>query len=198
MQYSSIGRSTQSKFLKFRARFFQHAVPAGISRNLSAGVSPPLTSQTGRLIVHSDKSSLAEEGMEMARPSQDVTEAELAVLRVLWDRGSATIRTISDAIYPEGGVSRYATVQKLLERLQAKGCVARDRSASVHLFAATVGRDDLIGRRLQDVAETLCDGSLTPLLSHLVRAGGLSDEDRDALRAIIDGAHPRVDGRKEA
>jgi len=121
----------------------------------------------------------------LARPSQDVTEAELAVLRVLWDRGSATIRQISEVLYPEGGVSRYATVQKLLERLEGKSCVDRDRSESVHRFSAAIGRDDLIGSRLRAVAETLCDGSLTPLLSHLVRSQGLSREELTMLRELI-------------
>jgi predicted transcriptional regulator len=119
-----------------------------------------------------------------------VTEAELAVLEVLWGRGACTIRQISDAIYPEGGASRYATVQKLLERLEAKDGVTRDRSEAVHRFSAAIGRDDLIGKRLRAVAETLCGGSLTPLLSHLVRAGGLSDADRKALRGLIDKIAP--------
>lgn len=122
----------------------------------------------------------------MARLAQDVTEAELSVLQVIWDRGPSTIRQLTDAIYPEGGTSRYATVQKLLERLEAKGFVARDRADSVHRFAAEIDREELIGRRLQAVAETLCGGSLTPLLSHLVKAEGLSDADRRALRALID------------
>ncbi len=137
----------------------------------------------------------------MSRPAQDVTEAELAVLRVLWDRGSATIRMISDEIYPEGGPSRYATVQKLLERLEGKGSVARDRTESVHRFSAAIGRADLIGSRLRAVAETLCDGSLTPLLSHLVRAEKLSNEQLAALRALIansetDVSKPRKNSRK--
>ncbi len=123
----------------------------------------------------------------MARPSQDVTEAELAVLEALWAQGPATIRAISDAIYPEGGASRYATVQKLLERLESKDCVARDRSNPVHVFSPAIDRDELIGRRLQAVAETLCGGSLTPLLSHLVRAEKLSAADRHVLRTLIDG-----------
>ena len=122
----------------------------------------------------------------MPRPARDVTEAELAVLRVLWESGPAPIRRISDVIYPVGGASRYATVQKLLERLEAKGCVARDRAEAVHRFSATLGREDLIGRRLRDVAETLCDGSLTPLLSHLVKAEKLSDSERRALRGLIE------------
>jgi predicted transcriptional regulator len=121
----------------------------------------------------------------MARPSQDVTEAELAVLQVLWDRGPATIRQISELVYERGGASQYATVQKLLERLEAKECVRRDRGAGVHVFVAVIDRDELIGRRLQAVAETLCDGSFTPLLTHLVRGERLSDQDRRALRSLV-------------
>src|SRR5262245_5428058 len=99
----------------------------------------------------------------MARTPQDITDAELAVLQVLWDQGPATIRHITDILYPDGRTSHYATVQKLLERLEGKRLegkpiVTRDRAASVHVFAAAIDRDDLIGRRLQSVAEKLCGG----------------------------------------
>ena len=87
---------------------------------------------------------------------------------------------------PGGGASRYATVQKLLERLESKGCVRRDRGENPHLFSASIDRDELIGRRLRAVAETLCDGSITPLLTHLVRTEPLSAGDRKALRELID------------
>jgi BlaI family transcriptional regulator, penicillinase repressor len=122
----------------------------------------------------------------MARPAQDITESELSVLRILWDRGPATIRQLTDVLYPSGAAAQYATVQKLLDRMEAKGYVVRDRSLYVHVFAAALDRDELIGRRLRSLAETLCDGSMTPLLTHLARAKDLSDEDRLALRAIID------------
>ena len=59
----------------------------------------------------------------MARRPQDVTDAELEVLRALWELGPATIRTLADRLYPRGGASEYATVQKLLERLEDKGHV---------------------------------------------------------------------------
>ena len=122
----------------------------------------------------------------MARSPQDVTETELAVLQVLWDRGPATIRQITDLLYPEGGPAHYATVQKLLDRLEAKEFVTRDRTPPAHAFAAAVGRDDLIGRRLQAMAEQLCGGSLTPLLTHLVKARRLSPRERQDLRDLID------------
>jgi predicted transcriptional regulator len=128
----------------------------------------------------------------MARPAQDITESELAVLRVLWDRGAATIRQLTEVLYPRGGAAQYATVQKLLDRMEAKGYVRRDRTLYVHVFAAVLDRDELIGRRLRTLAETLCDGSLTPLLTHLARAKDLTDDDRLALRAIVAEAEGEV------
>jgi predicted transcriptional regulator len=124
----------------------------------------------------------------MARPAQDITESELSVLRILWDQGPATIRHLTDVLYPGGAAAQYATVQKLLDRMEVKGYVERDRSLFVHRFEAAMGRDELIGRRLRSLAETLCDGSLTPLLTHLARAKELTEKDRLALRSIIDEA----------
>src|SRR5262245_39485141 len=122
----------------------------------------------------------------MARTPQDVTDTELAVLQTLWDGGPATIRQLTDALYPGGGLAQYGTVQKLLDRLEAKGCVQRARTQAAHTFAATIGREELIGRRLQVMAEKLCGGSLTPLLTHLVRARRLSARERQELRSLID------------
>jgi predicted transcriptional regulator len=129
----------------------------------------------------------------MARTPRDVTDAELAVLRVLWDDGPRPVRGIADALAARGTPAQAATVQKLLERLEDKGWVARDRSGPVQLFRATADRDDLIGRRLRGIAEELCEGSMTPLLSHLVQSQKLSAADRKALRDLIDrlGESPR-------
>jgi predicted transcriptional regulator len=122
----------------------------------------------------------------MARTRQDVTDAELAVLQVLWDAEPATRRQITDALYPGGGPAHYTTVQKLLERLETKGFVRKQRGGGVRTFRAAVGREELISRRLRDVAEKLCGGSLTPLLLNLVRADALSDRDLQELRELID------------
>jgi predicted transcriptional regulator len=121
----------------------------------------------------------------MNRQQQDVTDAELAVLQCLWDAGPATIRQLVERVYNQSGVSVYATVQKLLDRLESKGCVERDRGAPVHRFAAAINRDELIGRRLRAVADSLCGGSLSPLLTHLVEGRGLSESERRELRLLI-------------
>jgi predicted transcriptional regulator len=122
----------------------------------------------------------------MARPKSDVPEAELKVLEALWDRGPSTVRALTDALYPGGGAKKAATVLKLLERLEEDGYVARNKSGGVQTFAAAVDRDDLIDTRLQRLAEQLCGGSLTPLLTHLVRGDRLSRAERKSLRELID------------
>jgi predicted transcriptional regulator len=124
----------------------------------------------------------------MAREFIDLPDAELAVLVSLWDRGPSTIRQLADALYPRGTEAHYATVQKLLERLEAKGCVRRDRSSWAHVFEAAIDRQELIGLRLAAVAEKLCGGSLAPLLTSLVRSQRLTERERRELRALIDDA----------
>lgn len=122
----------------------------------------------------------------MKTPSKQVTDKELEILEVLWARGPSTIRAITSILYSEGTTSEYATVQKLLDRLQQKTCVRRSRDSHAHTFTATVNRSDLIGQSLQGLAKQLCSGSLTPLLIHLTENIKLSNEDREKLRQLID------------
>ena len=127
---------------------------------------------------------------------QDVTDTELAILQVLWDQGPATIRQLTETLnHGECSTGQYGTTQKLLDRLEAKGCVRRDRSGPVHLFTAALVREELIGRRLRDVAEKLCGGSLTPLLTHLVRTRSLSAREREELRALIEELDDQGEGK---
>jgi BlaI family penicillinase repressor len=121
----------------------------------------------------------------MRRTPHDVTDTELAILQVLWDRGTASRRQVADVLYPGGGSAQYATVQKLLERLEAKGFVSHRRTDGVLVFTATVGREELISRRLLDVADKLCGGSVTPLLMNLVRAKPLTSREVEELHAFV-------------
>ncbi len=122
--------------------------------------------------------------MPAKRP--DVPDAELAVLKALWDQGEATIREIADRLYPGGETSHYATVQKLLDRLEERECVAKRRDGRVNIYSPTVAREDLIRHRLKEAADKLCEGSLTPLLTQLVQARPLSDTELGELRRLID------------
>ena len=134
----------------------------------------------------------------MARTPQDVTDTELAILQILWDQGPSTRRQITDVLYPRGGPAQYATVQKLLERLEAKGFVAaKNRGLGVLTFTVSVDRDELISRKLQEMAAKLCGGSMTPLLMNLVRAQPLTDHQLDELRLFVEDLRRRAKRKGE-
>jgi len=122
----------------------------------------------------------------MARTPKDVTDAELAVLQTLWERGPAAIRELTEVLYPQDIETQYSTVKRLLARLEAKGFVGRDRRDVVHRFHAIVDRDDLVGRRLRRLADSLCAGSISPLLTQLARSHNLTEPQRQTLLALIE------------
>ena len=130
----------------------------------------------------------------MARSGKPVTDAELEVLKALWELGPATIRQLTDRLYPGGGTSHYATVQKLLERLEGKGHVSREPRGRVNIYRATMGRQALIAGRLRETAERLCDGSLTPVLTQLVDSAELTAPELAALRKLVTRAGRDRDG----
>jgi len=119
------------------------------------------------------------------RPSEDVTDTELAILQVLWDRGETTRRQITDVLYPGGNAVHYATVQNLLGRLDRKGFVRSARDGNVLVFTALVDRDELIRRRLQGLADKLCGGAVAPLVMNLIRSQPLSEGDVEQLYSVL-------------
>lgn len=123
-----------------------------------------------------------------------ITDAELRVLEELWQRGEATIGDLRDALYPRGGSSKFATVQKLLARLAAKKLVRRSKAAANWVFQAAIARDKLIGGELRRVADRLSGNSMTPLLTCLVENAELTSRERAHLRKLLDEDPKRRSG----
>jgi BlaI family penicillinase repressor len=122
----------------------------------------------------------------MARnPAEDVTDTELAILQVLWDRGESTRRQVADVLYPGGSEVHYATVQNLLGRLGRKGFVRSAREGNILVFTALVDRDELIRRRLQCLADKLCGGAAAPLVMNLVQSQPLSEVEVEQLYSFL-------------
>ncbi len=122
----------------------------------------------------------------MARKGLSLPDAELGIMRCLWENGPSSARQLTGWLYAEGTPAQIATVQKLLTRLEEKNCVSRNRETWPHLFAPAVAREEVITDQLQQTASRLCDGALSPLLTNLVKSGSLSEADRKSLRALLD------------
>ena len=115
-----------------------------------------------------------------------LANAELAVMKLLWQNDRLTARQIREQLYPDADKAQHGTVQRLLQRLEAKGYVARDRNLSVHLFSAAVSRQTYAGTQLESLAAKLTAGSFAPLITHLIEQKKISRDEIDRIRAILD------------
>ena len=116
-----------------------------------------------------------------------LANSELAVMNLLWQNERLTAREIREQLYPDATKAQHGTVQKLLQRLEDKGYVERDRSLSVHLFSAAISRQTYAGEQLESLADKLTAGSFAPLITHFVEQKKISREDINRIRAILDG-----------
>ena len=122
----------------------------------------------------------------MAARRAAVSETELEVLKVLWEQGPGTVREVNATLRRRGRRWAYTTVLTLLQRLQAKGYVASDKSDAAHVFTASVSRDKLLRQRLRELADDLCRGTATPLLLALVEGGRFTAEEIAQFRQLLD------------
>jgi predicted transcriptional regulator len=126
----------------------------------------------------------------MPSPRPHATDAELAILKLLWEGGPLAAREIREQLYPGGTPSDHATVQTLLGRLERKRLIRRDRSEFAHSFTATVSREELAGDELEALAAKLTDGSLVPFILHAVSSKQLSAKERNEIRELLEGRKP--------
>ena len=119
---------------------------------------------------------------------QGLSEAEVEVLKVLWDLGPSPVRAVNGELAARGRRWAYTTVSTLLLRLATKGCVASDSSAVPHVYRATVSRDDLLGRRLREAADELCDGDAVPLVLALVQKHRFTPDELARFQRLLDEA----------
>ena len=123
-----------------------------------------------------------------------LTNAEFAVLELLWQHERMTARQIRETLYPDTEKAQHGTVQRLLQSLCEKGVVARDASLPVHLFSAVVGRDAYAAAQLEALADKLTGGSIAPFLTHLIAERRISRAEIERLRALLDADRQQEGG----
>ena len=115
-----------------------------------------------------------------------LANAELAVMELLWQQDGLTARHLREQLYPDSRKAQHGTVQRLLQRLEDKGYVTRDRTLAVHLFSAAVSQEAYAGSQLESLADKLTGGSLAPLITHLMQEKKISRAEIKRLRQILD------------
>jgi BlaI family transcriptional regulator, penicillinase repressor len=122
----------------------------------------------------------------MATSNPPVSDAELDVLKVLWDAGPGTVREIEAQLRKRKRRWAYNTILTLLTRLRDKGHVASDPSDLAHVFRAVTTREQLLRVGLADLSDRVCDGINSPLVRAFVQGRRLSAQDIAELRQLLD------------
>jgi len=113
------------------------------------------------------------------------TEAELELLRILWEKEPATVREIYDALDVRRAVG-YTTVLKLMQIMTTKGLVVRDEANRAHVYRAAVSQDETQNEILKDLSLRLFSGSAAQLALHALALEPASTDELDAMRALIE------------
>jgi BlaI family transcriptional regulator, penicillinase repressor len=132
----------------------------------------------------------------MKKDLPPLSEAELRVLKKLWEHGPGTVRELSTLLNGRGHRWAYTTVLTLLQRLQAKGYVTSDDDNPAHVFHPIATRDDVIRVRLKNVADQLCEGASTPLVLALVESHRFSDAEIAQFRQLLDQIEVKKPSRR--
>ncbi|HKE92086.1 MAG TPA: BlaI/MecI/CopY family transcriptional regulator [Gemmatimonadales bacterium] len=113
-----------------------------------------------------------------------LTELQLAILRVLWERGEATVQDIWEALHAERGLAQ-TTVATMLSRLERRGVVTRRAQSRQYRYRAAVTERDVQHSMVGELTERLFDGDVTALVQHLLSGADVSPGDLAKIREMI-------------
>ena len=120
-------------------------------------------------------------------PAPRPTDAELAILRILWDRGPSTVRQVHDVLANERQAA-YTTALKLLQIMIEKGLVERDERDRTHIYRARLSEETTQRQLVRDLLDRAFGGSSGKLVMQALATKRASAEELKDIRTLIDGA----------
>lgn len=120
-------------------------------------------------------------------PSPRPTDAELAILRVLWERGPSTVRQVHDVLGRERP-SAYTTALKLLQIMTEKGLVERDERDRTHIYRARLSEEQTQRQLVRDLVDRAFGGSAAKLVLQALASKHASPAELREIRSLLDDA----------
>jgi len=112
------------------------------------------------------------------------TERELSILRVLWDKGPATVRQVNDALNQTEKIG-YTTTLKMMQIMTEKGLVVRDDSQFKHVYRPAVSEENTQNRLVADLLDRVFSGSAEKLVMRALSAGKISPKELEKIRKLL-------------
>ena len=127
---------------------------------------------------------------ETAAESVALSDAQLALMRVLWTRGESPVSAVAEAIAGERRLA-HTTVATMLTRLEKRGLVAARREGRQLVYRARIAEHAVRRSMVAGLLSTLFGGDARALVAHLVREDEIAPGDLERVRALVDAAEDR-------
>jgi BlaI family transcriptional regulator, penicillinase repressor len=124
--------------------------------------------------------------VEADTPIRDLTDLQLALLEVLWDRGEASVAEVQEALVEERGLAA-STVATILSRLERRGVLARRNEGRLYLYRPLVTREQVTETQVSALAARLFEGDVAALVNHLITKAQISPGDLARVRQLLAG-----------
>src|SRR4051794_6691517 len=119
----------------------------------------------------------------MGKPSKP-TEAELAILRVLWQRGPSTVRQVHEGLNSIKKTG-YTTVLKFMQIMHEKGLVTRDEEPYAHVYQARLPQEQAQRTLVADLLDRVFDGSMSRLMLQALSSRKATSEELSEIRKVL-------------
>jgi BlaI family transcriptional regulator, penicillinase repressor len=129
--------------------------------------------------------------MSGIKPLPPLSEAQMEIMNVVWNRGEATVADVWKALESQRKVAR-STVLTMLARLQEKGWLCCDEEGHAFRYRAAVPREATLGQVVRRLVDTAFAGSAEGLVMALLHGRGVSKEEARRIKKMIDGAEDKT------
>lgn len=119
-----------------------------------------------------------------AEPQIELTEAEWAIMNVVWENQPCAAGTVQEALAQEKNWA-YSTVKTTMDRMAQKGLLTIEKIRNLQLFSATVDKSKARKGEFRKMLERAFDGAVGPMMQYLVENEELTEQDLEQLRALV-------------
>ena len=121
----------------------------------------------------------------MRTPHPTLTPHELAIMKVVWRLGKATVRDVYEALRARREIA-YTTVMTMMKVLEDKGYLKKTMVDRAHVYVPAQPRQQVVGAMVRDFLDRVFDGAADPLLVHLARDNKLTPKQRTLVKQLIE------------
>ena len=122
-----------------------------------------------------------------SKPSPTLTPQELAIMKIVWRLGNATVREVYEELRESRRIA-YTTVMTMMNILETKGHLKREPGGKASVYTPVRAQQLVVRSMVREFVNRVFDGSARPLLVHLLNEKGLTERERKELQRLLEKA----------